>query len=192
MANDSTFTRTLHDVGLAAWFGGALMGAIGVNGAAAAIGGREGARVAERGWSRWAPFQFAAVGAYVAGSVGLTWANRDRIRRQDGVASLAAAKTLVTGAAVAATAYAAWLGQQTADALEPPVPPEDVPQTVTDEHSTDATHRRLAVAQWVVPALTGVLLVMSARMGEQQRRESLVRHAVQRVRSQDWPDLPRV
>ena len=75
---------------------------------------------------------------------------------------------------------------------EPPVPPEDAPQAVTDGHSTDATHRRLAVAQWVVPALTGVLVVMSARMGEQQRRESVVRDVVRRVRSQDWPDLPRV
>jgi hypothetical protein len=32
---DNTVARTLHDVGLAAWFGGSLMGAAGVNGAAA-------------------------------------------------------------------------------------------------------------------------------------------------------------
>jgi hypothetical protein len=34
---DNTVARTLHDLGLAAWFGGSLMGATGLNGAAAAV-----------------------------------------------------------------------------------------------------------------------------------------------------------
>jgi hypothetical protein len=34
---DNTVARTLHDLGLAAWFGGSLMGATGVNGAAAVV-----------------------------------------------------------------------------------------------------------------------------------------------------------
>jgi hypothetical protein len=34
---DNALARTLHDLGLAAWFGGSLMGATGVNGAAAVI-----------------------------------------------------------------------------------------------------------------------------------------------------------
>ncbi len=34
---DNTVARTLHDLGLAAWFGGSLMGAAGVNGAAAVV-----------------------------------------------------------------------------------------------------------------------------------------------------------
>jgi hypothetical protein len=38
MAADSTLSRSLHDVGLAAWFGGSLMGAVGLNGAAAQVG----------------------------------------------------------------------------------------------------------------------------------------------------------
>jgi hypothetical protein len=36
MAQDNTLARSLHDVGLAAWFGGSLMGAVGLNGAASA------------------------------------------------------------------------------------------------------------------------------------------------------------
>jgi hypothetical protein len=35
MAEDNTVARSLHDLGLAAWFGGSLMGAVGLNGAAA-------------------------------------------------------------------------------------------------------------------------------------------------------------
>ena len=34
MSTRNTVVRSLHDVGLAAWCGGALMGAIGLNGAA--------------------------------------------------------------------------------------------------------------------------------------------------------------
>ena len=36
-SNDNTVARTLHDLGLATWFGGSLMGATGLNGAAAAV-----------------------------------------------------------------------------------------------------------------------------------------------------------
>ena len=32
-SNDNSLGRSLHDLGLAAWFGGSLMGATGVNGA---------------------------------------------------------------------------------------------------------------------------------------------------------------
>ena len=37
MTQDNTLARSLHDLGLAAWFGGSLMGAVGVNGAAAQV-----------------------------------------------------------------------------------------------------------------------------------------------------------
>ena len=37
MAQRNTLAHALHDIGLAAWFGGSLMGAIGVNGAAADV-----------------------------------------------------------------------------------------------------------------------------------------------------------
>ena len=35
MAARNTLVRSLHDLGLAAWFGGTLMGAVGLNGATA-------------------------------------------------------------------------------------------------------------------------------------------------------------
>lgn len=40
MANTNALARTLHDSGVAAWFGGSLMGAVGLNGAAACPGRR--------------------------------------------------------------------------------------------------------------------------------------------------------
>ena len=37
MSTRNTLVRSLHDLGAAAWFGGSLMGALGVNGAAAQV-----------------------------------------------------------------------------------------------------------------------------------------------------------
>jgi hypothetical protein len=51
---DNTLARSLHDLGLAAWFGGSLMGAVGLNGAAAVVDAPEQRlRVANTGWARW-------------------------------------------------------------------------------------------------------------------------------------------
>ncbi|MDP9397858.1 MAG: hypothetical protein M3P96_08605, partial [Actinomycetota bacterium] len=58
--------RTLHDVGLAAWFGGSLMGAVGLNGAAARLDDPASrSRASTLGWRRWAPVSAAAVGAHL-------------------------------------------------------------------------------------------------------------------------------
>ncbi len=42
--------------------------------------------------------------------------------------------------------------------------------------------RRLALMQWIVPALTGSLVVLSAKMGEQQRPQNVVQGVVERFR----------
>ena len=58
MSEKNTLVRSLHDVGLAAWFGSSLMGAVGVNGAAAAAHDpRERMRLAGVGWSKWQPLR---------------------------------------------------------------------------------------------------------------------------------------
>jgi hypothetical protein len=59
-----TFARALHDLGLAAWFGGSLMGAVGVNrSAAAAARNKDTTAVAGAGWSAWTPVNLVAIGA---------------------------------------------------------------------------------------------------------------------------------
>ena len=51
MAQDNTLARSLHDLGLATWFGGSLMGAVGLNGAAAVVDQpAQRLRVANSGW----------------------------------------------------------------------------------------------------------------------------------------------
>ena len=64
----NTLARSVHDLGLAAWFGGSLMGAIGVNRSAAKVArSKDTAHVAGAGWSAWTPVNLAAIGAYLAG-----------------------------------------------------------------------------------------------------------------------------
>jgi hypothetical protein len=169
MTERNTIARSLSEVGLAAWFGGSLMGAIGVNGAAAEVDRPDQrARVANAGWSRWTPVNLAAIGAHLAGSLVLTAGNKGRIAGQKNVATTAIAKTAVTAGALAATAYARALGQKMISAGDVPVDGGTDPSAQTPPEVADA-QRRLNKLQWAIPALTGTLLVMDALMGEQQR-----------------------
>ena len=169
MSSDNTIVRSLHDLGLGAWFGGSLMGAVGVNGAANDVHDpRERVRVATAGWGRWAPVNAVAIGAHLIGAVGMLRANRDRVRHQQGVGTTSAVKTVLTVAAVAATAYSGVLGAQTAKDVGEPVEGGVKPGPQTPP-ATAAAQQRLRVVQWLLPALTGALTVVSAVQGEQQK-----------------------
>src|SRR6476661_9662800 len=101
MSSRNTVVRSLHDLGAAAWFGGSLMGAVGVNGAAGAVRDpQDRARVASVGWAKWAPVNAAAIGAHLIGGGMILAANRDRAKNQAGVRSNTVAKLIVTGAAL--------------------------------------------------------------------------------------------
>lgn len=176
----NTISRTMHDVGLALWTGGSTMGALGVNGAATAAGPKERLRIAGEGWKRWTPAHMAAIAAYGIGGLGLTLGNRGRLKAQRGVASLAATKAVLTGAALAADAYASRLGRRAAQAGDVPVEGATEPGAETPEEVA-STLKRLKIVQWTVPALTGALVVLSARMGEQERPQSVARGVRDRI-----------
>jgi hypothetical protein len=175
MAEKNSLARTLHDAGLATWFGGTLMGAVGLNGAAAQVDDpSQRSRVANAGWGRWTPVNLSAIGAHLAGAIALTWANKGRIAGQRGVATTSGAKTLVTLAALGATAYARALGQRVMNAGDVPVAGGTDPQAGTPPQVADA-QRQLDSLQWVIAGLTGTLLVLNAVMGEQQRPKQVAR-----------------
>jgi hypothetical protein len=166
---DNTVSRSLHDLGLATWFGGSLMGAVGLNGAAADVEEpTQRLRVANAGWNRWTPVNLAGIAAHVAGGAVLLGANKGRLASQHGVAQATVVKTALTGAALAATAWSRALGAKLDQAGEVPVEGGTDSTTGTPEDVAKA-QRRLKVLQWVIPALTGAVLVLNARMGEQQR-----------------------
>ena len=168
MAND-TFSRSLHDVGLAAWFGGTLANAVALDPASAEADTANGTgRVASAGWNRWTPVNAAAIGAHLAGSVVQLVSNRSRVVAQQRVGSMAVVKTGLTVAALAATGYSRLLGRTVAKDASVPALAATEPAASTPDDVAKA-QKQLAVLQWMVPALTGALIVVSALAGEQQR-----------------------
>jgi hypothetical protein len=169
MSDRDTLVRALHDVGGAAWFGGSLMGAIGLNGAASdAPHEDERVPIAADGWARWAPFNAAAVGAHLVGGAGLLLANRGRAVGQKGVTSNTIIKTALTGAAVAATAYSGVLGAKQAKVGPVPAEGANAPSAATPPEVAKV-QKQQRLLQWVIPVLTGSVLVLGAQQGEQQK-----------------------
>jgi len=161
----NTVSRSLHDVGLAAWFGGTLANAVALNPAAAQAEGNKGTgAVANAGWDRWTPVNAAAIALHVAGSVGQLTGNQGRLATQRGVGSMAA----LTAAALGATAYSRVLGKKVSQEGAVPAQSGTTPASTTPKAVADA-QRQLSALQWVIPALTGALVVVSSLAGEQQR-----------------------
>ncbi|GAA4788165.1 hypothetical protein GCM10023200_23170 [Actinomycetospora chlora] len=118
MSTRNTVLHALHDVGLAAWFGGSLFGLAGLNGAAEEAGDRRTAdRVASIGWAKWSPVNTLAIGAHVVGGAGLLAENRKRAIAQKGHAGTVNAKLALTAAAIAASAYTRLVGKKVEDAV---------------------------------------------------------------------------
>ena len=181
MSEKNTAVRSLHDVGLAAWFGSSLMGAVGVNGAAAAAHDpQERLRLAGVGWSKWQPFDVAAIGAHLVGGAGLLATNKARVATQPGARANTALKTALTGVALGLSAYNKRLGQQAGRHQQ------EGPRGTTEPGADSSkelaeTQRRLKITQWALPAVTGALVVMGAQQGEQQRPKSLLRNQLRRL-----------
>jgi hypothetical protein len=164
-----TALRSMHDLGLAAWFGGSLMGALGVNGAATRIDdSTQRLPVASAGWARWTPVNAAAIGAHLAGAVGELVTESPRVAAQSGVARMSAVKTALTVGALAVTGYSRLLGMRLARAGGPPVEGATEPTYQTPAHVASC-QRQMKVLQWAIPALTGALVVVTAYMSEQQK-----------------------
>jgi hypothetical protein len=165
----NTLSRSLHDVGLSAWFGGTLANAVSLNAAASAAGdARSTGAVANTGWDRWTPVNATAIVLHVAGSVGQLAGNSGRIGSQQGVGTMVVAKTALTAAALGATAYSRVLGRKVSKQTSVPVGGGTEPTATTPKPVADA-QRQLKVLQWVIPALTGTLVVVTSIAGEQQR-----------------------
>ena len=174
----STLSRSLHDLGLSAWFGGTLANAVALNAAAGEAGSDSSTgRVANAGWDRWTPVNALAIGAHLIGSVGQLRANQERVAEQEGVASMSALKTLLTAAALGATAYSRVLGQRVSAAGSVPSKSGTRPSKRTKAVRAEvaAAQQQLDTLQWVIPALTGALVAVSSYAGEQQRPSEVAR-----------------
>jgi hypothetical protein len=164
----NTISRSLHDVGLAAWFGGTLANAVALNAAAGETRRLSDAgAVVNAGWDRWTPVNAAAIGANLLGSVGLLWGNKGRIGAQQ-VRTMSLVKAGLTVAALGVTGYSRILGNKVSQHSDVPVQDGTTPSEQTPD-DVAAAQKQLKALQWAVPALTGALVVVSAFAGEQQR-----------------------
>lgn len=179
-SNRNTIIRSMHDLGAAAWFGGTLMGAVGVNGGSKDVKDPdERAAVAAAGWARWAPFSAAAIGAHLVGATGLLLANRNRVRDQKGAGANAVIKAALTAAAIGTTAYSGMLGAKiAAEGSSEPAEGGTVPSGGTPDNVARLEQQQ-RILQWVTPALTGGILILGAQQGEQQR-------ASEQLRTRGW------
>ena len=177
----NTVSRTLHDVGLAAWFGGTLANAVALNAAASEAGSQQQAgKVANAGWDRWTPVNAAAIGLHLVGSVGQVLGNRKRISEQPSVGALSIGKTAVTVAALGVTAYSRVLGKKVSAHQDVPAESGTEPSAATPPEVA-AAQRQLKLLQWTIPALTGALVVISAYAGEQQRPTEVKKGVAERL-----------
>jgi hypothetical protein len=135
----STVSRSLHDLALAAWFGGTLANAVALNPAAGEPADpTDRARVANAGWDRWTPLNAAAIGMHLAGSVGQLIDNRGRVAPRHGVGTIAVFKTGLTAAALGVTAYSRVVGRRVSQREAVPVQDGITPTAATPD---DATRR---------------------------------------------------
>ena len=164
----------LHDVGAAAWFGGSLMGATGLNGAAAQLDDpRERARASTAGWSRWAPVNGAAVIAHTIGAAGLLRTELPRVKAQKGVRQSSAIKTAVTAAGLGVSAWSAVLNRKMAAAGPVPIQGSTEASAATPP-DVAKTLKQLKTVQWLNPLLAGAIVGVTSWQEEQMRASQVV------------------
>ena len=169
MAERNTWARATHELGLAAWFGGSLMGAVGLNAAAKqASEPTERLPVANAGWARWTPVNATAIAAYVGGGLALMWGNKGRLVGQQGVAGTTVAKNVLSLVTLGATAYSRVLGQRLMEYEKVPVADGTTPLPDTPAE-VRSIQRQLKILQYAIPVHVAGLIVFNAMMGEQQR-----------------------
>lgn len=169
MSGRNTFVRSMHDLGLAAWFGGSLMGAVGLNGAAAtAKSSPERLGIASRGWAKWAPVQVAAIAIHGIGGLGLIAGNKARLAGQGEARANTTIKIIVTALAGASTLASALAGKKMSDHADEGAAGVTEPGAGSSAELADA-QRIQRILQWTTPVLASILIVLAAQQGEQQR-----------------------
>jgi hypothetical protein len=167
--------RSLHDLTAAAWFGGSLMGAVGLNGATAeARDPAERTRLSSLGWKRWAPVQTGAFAAHLASWGPILWENKGRFARQQGVMRWSWIKAGVTAAGAAATLYAGVLGKKVDELSEEGGRGATEPSATASPELANA-QRQLRQLQWAIPVFAGTVIVLGAQHGEMQRPKNVTK-----------------
>ncbi len=189
MEGRNTLAEALHDLGIAAWFGGSLFGASAANAATYELDSEaDRLRAANSAWARFTPINAAAIGAHLLGALGLVRSTPHHVALQQGMPRVGTVKTAFTIGALAATAYARVLGQKVmqyesqhagqggtvaaAGATAPaPTTPPDVAQA----------QQQLKLLQYAIPVLTGGVIVTHGWMVQSMRPRPVLKQVASRL-----------
>ncbi|MEH0108784.1 hypothetical protein V6N00_03520 [Tersicoccus sp. MR15.9] len=181
MAN-ALLSRSLHDLSAAAWFGGSLMGAVGVNGAAAAAKDpAERTRLSTIGWGKWTPVVVGAFAAHAVGGIGLILENKGRVVGQTGVGANTLIKSAVTVAGMGLSLYSGVLGQKVAKLSDQGAVGATEPHPNASPELKSA-QQQLKILQWAIPVVSGTVIVLGAQQGEQQRPTNVAKGLLKKRR----------
>ncbi len=181
--------QAVHDLGNALWFGGAVMGVAGVNKSGADLQqGIDRVRVASSAWSRFGPVEWAGIAATVVADARLASTSKQRLVAQEGFAVLVTAKTAVTWAGIAATAYATYTGRKVGQAAEAAVAAKGSVEVQDASIPTGATppdlarwQRRQRTSQYLVPLFAGASIVLASSITQATRPAATARGVLGRL-----------
>jgi uncharacterized protein (DUF697 family) len=188
MSKSELAWRSLHDIGLAGWFGGSVFGSVALPRYSSPVPdpsrrpsakkpgdtppGAVLSEIEAVAWQRWTPALAASMIAHLAGGAGLLAWNWQREKHQSGVTASTVAKTALTVAAVGLTLGAVADGLQSERLRQRSAEGTDDAEA---RQSRDRIERRTRVVGPLIPATTGALVVLGALEGEQQRPREMVK-----------------
>lgn len=181
--------QAVHDLGSALWFGGTVMGVAGVNKSGSDLSqGIDRIRVASAAWGRFAPAQWAGVGATLLAGLQLTRVGGRRVALQKGFGAVGALKAGIAVAGAGATGYAAYCGSrigalaEEAERAGTPVQTKDatIPTAATPPEIA-AWQRRQRATQFVVPVLAGANIVCNSWLVQSYRVGSTLKGVLRRL-----------
>jgi hypothetical protein len=181
--------QAVHDLGSALWFGGTVMGVAGVNKSGADLEqGIDRVRVASSAWNRFAPAQWAGIGATLVAGLQLTRVGGRRMALQKGFAGVGGLKAGIAVAGAAATAYAAYCGAKVGKLAEETEMRGQKLEVKDATSPTDQTpselanwQRRQRVTQFVVPLLAGANIVCGSYLVQSYRTVATTKGVLRRV-----------
>ncbi len=189
MSKSELAWRTLHDVGLASWFGGSVFGSVALprepsqllaspHPAVASTQASDNSaadgpsRVEATAWQRWNPVLAGSMLAHLVGGAGLLVWNWQREKHQAGLTAATAVKTALTAVAVGLTLGVVADGMRDDRLRHLSAAGADDADTRASRERLD---RRMRVVGPLIPATTGALVVLGALEGEQQRPREMVK-----------------
>jgi uncharacterized membrane protein len=181
--------QALHDLGAALWFGGSVFGVAGANKSGEDLTDPlDRVRVSASAWRRFAPAQWAGIAAVALSGLRITGSNKGRLALQDGFGRAGAAKAALTALGAGATAYAAYSGKKIADATDAAVSRGEQVEVKNATEPTEKTpadvatwQRRQRVAQYLVPATSGAVIVLNSYLVQNYRPAATVKGVLRTV-----------